>query len=462
MPITLQNFHSAAQQLGNDTTLRLREDGSGVAVSGWQRFQVSVSDLFRSKNEINASKSLALSVFFDAIKRAQGGDMEVLAEQSFAESASLLTSRAVISTLDTLNKHGGPHWLTNEQAIAKITHPTGEMLQDAITTVMDKAQQNGLTQKTCQALKSSYESGRRDSLVTAVANALRDAARIRDANGGISIRPLPATEVTGIAKQTVEKEISHKVNRALYDQFRAEQSVTPALDAAATDPNHNDIADLLATPEARAALEKFENDFVTGADGLLSLQALADMRQRRIDAVAAQQPEKLASLAELDLPDDDPAANHLIETCLVSPAPMGPAYFSALESAAKEIGDTFDTRQKQTPGQQITAFLALGSSLCAQIDACNAGEDAKTFIDLSVDLFVSRCPGVTLDAIMRWTMDEQYAGKTVRTPINDVSWGIHRNGIETPKNGAAIAARFLFDRFADLARFYLRPTPKDD
>lgn len=466
MLISLQQFRKAVQRLDDDTTLRLREDGRGLAVSRWQRFQVAVCDLFRSKQAISASKSLALFAFFNAIEEAQGGEMKRQAERTILPSPPRLTARTVISTLDTLDAHGGQHWLDNERTIVKITNSPGEVLQDAVTTISVKliaqAQRNGLAQETCLALRSRYENGHRDSLGSAVANALRATTRLQDENGGISIHPLHEHAVEATIQQIVAKALAGEINRALFDQFRAGQPAIQALDAAARDPANAAIANLLTTPEAHATLEKCEGDFVADADGLLSLQALNAMRRQGIATLAARLQEKLEGLADLNLPDDDPAAEHLIETCLASPAPMNPAYFSALDTAAKEIGDTFEKRHKQTPAQQIRSFLMLGSSLCAQIEVCNAGEDAKTFIDLGVDLFVSRCPDATRNAIMQWTMDEQYAGKTVRTPIFDVAMGMHPKGVETPEDGGATAARILFERFADLARFYWRPKPKDD
>ena len=80
MAISVNDFRVAAQQLGDTATLRLKEDGTGIATSRWERFKVGFFDLFRSAESIATKKTETMQTFLAAVRREQGKNMTKLAE----------------------------------------------------------------------------------------------------------------------------------------------------------------------------------------------------------------------------------------------------------------------------------------------------------------------------------------------------------------------------------------------
>lgn len=271
MSIPLEHFRTAARQLGEDATLRLREDGRGIAVSAWQRIQVSVCDVFRSEEHIAAKRAEALSAFLNAVEREQGRDMAAISDQLAVRSpAPTLTGHAVISTFSALKRQGGRHWLQNEQLIHRLAHrvpvpPTEDSLPSVVnpicTDLISEARTRGLSPENCQSLQGYLvtASARYDDHFThpefslVIERALRDAARTRT-NEGVFLRHIPEKEAIAIARAAVKATFTREINRALFAQFRDGHGETRALAETSKIPPCRDLADLLNAPHAKAIL----------------------------------------------------------------------------------------------------------------------------------------------------------------------------------------------------------------
>ena len=130
MAISVNDFRVAAQQLGDNANLRLKEDGSGIATSGWERFKVAFFDLFRSADNIAAKQTETVKTFLSAVRREQGPQMAEVAENHLESQLDglrgvPLLGRAVGSTVEHLTERGGQNWLRNEQLVRQAAHFTG-------------------------------------------------------------------------------------------------------------------------------------------------------------------------------------------------------------------------------------------------------------------------------------------------------------------------------------------------
>lgn len=469
MAISVNDFRVAAQQLGDNANLRLKEDGSGIATSGWERFKVAFFDLFRSADNIAAKQTETVKTFLSAVRREQGPQMAEVAENHLESQLDglrgvPLLGRAVGSTVEHLTERGGQNWLRNEQLVRQAAHFTGPStphmptLSSIVNPVCEElvlqAQELGFPEERARQMLLNYTVGgsqfgnvafEMPKISHAIENALREAA-IVPSEDGAGFRRLEPDEVVQIARDAAGAAIREEINMYFHGQFAEEHPFQEAFTHAATERGLEAHLPLLTDGRVLHQFAELESFAVQGSKELLSPDKMQALRDQVIDKVLTRQQEKLDQIALLDLPEG-PARTDMIDTCMSTRSRMDANYFTQVKTAADAMHD-FATRVGDLPpDQQRTAALELGKVLAQTFSTTGAegGDDAGNFVALAFDLFAARSGPEGLDAIGRWMGNEQ--GSEVREGVMDLL--ASDNQSERTAAGSLVFAFGMFGKTED-------------
>jgi hypothetical protein len=465
MTISVNDFRVAAQQLGDNANLRLKEDGSGIATSGWERFKVGFFDLFRSADSIAAKQTQTIRTFLDAVRREQGPNMANIAERHLQSQLDgvqgvPLLARAVSSTSEHLSARGGPHWVRNEQLTRQAAHFTGPstpqmptlsgIVNPVCEELVAQAQELGYPEDKARELLLKYTVGLSQfgnaafdmpKVSRAIENALRDAARV-EGEQGVGFRSLTPDQVTQIAGAAAREQICYEINGYFHELYISER---PFADDFASYAEAHGMGEYLPIMTEGRTLHQFrelESFAIQNATEPLSPERMTELREQVFERIFTRQQEKLDQIGLLDLADG-PARSDMLKTCLGSRARMDAHYFAQMQTAAEQIGQ-FAEQIAVSPSaqEQHEAALELGKVLAQSFTATGAqgGDDAGNFMVLAFDLFAARQGEAGLDRIADWMAQPQT--EAVREGIIDLTMSENQ-----AERTAASSLLYLFSMF---------------
>lgn len=424
MPITVNDFRVATQQLGDNANLRLKEDGSGIATSRWERFKVGFFDLFRSADSIATKQTETVRAFLDAVRREQGPNMANVAESHLETQLGgvrgvPLLGRAVTSTTDHLTARGGQNWLHNEQLTRQVAHfaGTGTPQMPTLSSIVNpvceelvgQAQELGLPEDKARELLLKYTVGGFVSgfvdmpdISHAIEVALRDAALVRG-EGGASFRRLAPEEVVQIARDAAKAVILERINMYFHGQFVEAHPFQDDFTRVATERGLEAHLPVLTDRKNLHQFNELELFAVQNTKELLSPDKMQTLRDQVLDRIFTRQQEKLDQIDALDLPEG-PAKEDMVNTCMSTRSRMDANYFVQVQTASEAIRAFAERVSGLSPEEQRTAALELGKVLAQTFTASGAegGDDAGNFVNLAFDLFVARNGPEGLDVIDQW------------------------------------------------------------
>ena len=444
MTISVNDFRVAAQQLGDNANLRLKEDGTGIATSNWERFKVGFFDLFRSADSIAAKQTATVRTFLDAVRREQGSNMaDVAKEQLETQLGDVrgvpLSGRAVTSTTGHLTERGGQNWLRNEQLTRQAAHFTGpstphlptlsSIVNPVCEELVSQAQELGYPEGKAWEMLLKYTVGlsqfgnvafEMPNVSNAIENALREAATV-PGDDGASFRPLDPGEVVQIARDAAKEAICKEINGYFHGQFVAEHPFSEEFSRVATERGLEAHLPVLTDERVLHQFNELETFALHSAKEPLSPEKMQTMRDQVLDKIFTRQQEKLDQIALLDLPEG-PAKTDIVNTCMSSRSRMDANYFTQMQTAAEQIGAFAEriTNPQLSPQEQHTAALELGKVLARAFMATGAegGDDVGNFMAMAFDLFAARKGTEGLDAIAGWMSNPQ--ASEVREGVMDL------------------------------------------
>jgi hypothetical protein len=215
----LQAFTDAARQLG-EGAIRLKNDGSGIATSTWDRFVVRVVDLFSSAATVQTKELQARTAFLDAIKTAHGP--KFLNDFMDGPGALRLDARVVSSYADSATQRGGERWIENELFIrTATTHDRmGSLMRSAADRLLDQAQLQGAER---DALRERMMSGPGSpagigGLAYDIEAELRSAAQELGPDGRVRNNTLTPATVAATADSVIAKALCKAANLPKFDE----------------------------------------------------------------------------------------------------------------------------------------------------------------------------------------------------------------------------------------------------
>ena len=428
MPITVNDFRVAVQQLGDNANLRLKEDGSGIATSRWERFKVGFFDLFRSADSIATKQTETVRAFLDAVRREQGPNMADVAESHLRTQLGgvqgvPLLGRAVTSTTDHLTARGGQNWLHNERLTRQAAHVAGtgapqmptlsSIVNPVCEELVAQAQEMGLPENKARELLLKYTVGVVSGFVDmpdishAIEVALRDAAKVQG-EGGASFRRLEPEEVIQIARDAAKAQIRERINMYFHGKFAEVHPFQEDFARVATERGFEAHLPVLSRHENFRLFKELESFAIQNAKEILSPQKMQALRDQVLDRIFTRQQEKLDQIEALDLPEG-PAKTDMVNTCMATRSRMDANYFAQVQTVAEKIGAFADRVAHLPPEEQRIAAQELARQVMQAFKDSGAegGDDLGNFIALAVDLLAARSGDERLDAIAHWMADPQ-------------------------------------------------------
>lgn len=467
MHISLNSFHSAANQLEATDTLRFKESGEGIACTGWERFQVTFFDIFRSGKTIAAKKAEVLQLYTEAVKLERGQDLWKLAKTNLLGSAltQSLKSGAVIDTATLLTQHGGQNWLKNEQLIQRLVTGTVDttidpgpcpslsgLIEEIVWQLNDsdlltaddiKRLQQKFNPEKAGATKERLPTS---AIIDAVTTALRQASRSIDANT-IQIKALDPAGVRSLSEEVIRPLITESFNCAAHRNFNDRCSLEAEIAQQIIDSPLEDYSELCTTPAILEQIVGLEKEAISQCKTPLTRESMQRLRDTTIAGFLDRQQEKLEGINALALPDSA-VKEEIIKTCLGTSLSMGIQYFAQLERVAREIEALMTLPTAQAPKVLISSLLKLGQSI-EQFLIDGQSNDLDSFVKTSTLLFASRTDVGKFEETIKWTTNT-YAEKLVRAPITKLATGI---GTSSESAAGATSAECLFEHLQALDRF---------
>lgn len=437
----LADFSTAVANLGEQTTLRLKTDGSGLATTRWERFQVRFHDfLLRDKHEIALDKEKTHRVFLETVARELGAELTGVTVHEIGWQAAKLKGKTVNDTALLLTQHGGENWLQNERLIRQVAYSDAENLTEkpslskttaAAQIVVSLAAKQGLLAPGDVEQLNAYivcaeKRGKQDLslplLSDRIASALRQTVS-REAKDGVYIDRLDADEATRIGGAMAREFMIGKINDLVFQHFEERfplaGAVRPKLDTAALE-----------------WLSGREQAVVRGSKQLLKPEDLRAMRGAFIDGYLKGQQEKKAAIKVLEQGLPDNAVTHaFIKACAESP------YVARLREIATEI-EVFMARPTAEKSKEfIGKWLSLGKKINEMFPEGNALE-IDAFVGLSVRLFAVQGFLEARNNLNYWMLN-QTSASLVRAPIEKLALTP-----DTPEAASAATVLLVFDHLA--------------
>jgi hypothetical protein len=315
--LNLQAFTDAARQLG-EGTIRLKNDGSGIATSTWDRFVVRVVDFFSSAATVQDKELKARNAFWSAIETAHGPNFQndfikygVGAEQLGA-GAVRLDARVVSSYAASASQRGGQDWMSNEISIKGATaHPrVAALIASSTDRVLGEAvhlsgtERAALRERMMAMLGSQAGIG---NLAMAIDNELRSSAQALGADGRVRNNLLDPATVATIADGVVTRALCGTANRPMFnDQQYKQELINRALQEGLNDFAHS----LQQNHVTAGQFIEIGISFPVGQQThILQGNEVDAMMTASLDAAIARQRTKMDQIALLldGAPTDHPA-----------------------------------------------------------------------------------------------------------------------------------------------------------
>ncbi|MEZ5582388.1 MAG: hypothetical protein R3F37_06130, partial [Candidatus Competibacteraceae bacterium] len=413
MPISIDQFRSAATKLGDDSTINLRTDQKGVATSKWQRFQVWVGDLISKDATVEKRQKQTVRTFLKSVRASYGDDLaDIASDQVYAKlKGGPLTGKIIRDTLAVIEERGGQHWLQNERLIREFAHtvmPPSEQSAPSLSSVVNpiteaiinEAVSKGLSQKDASEFLRRYTTGSSQvgvgfnmpSVSHAIEVALRKAMVVRDQQGVVQGRycRLDPQEAREIAAQAARQKLLSTVNQRMGSAYLKQHPFQEAFDKKCEQMG-------LSAYRKHMDLDPVRETFtfaMQDAKGVVSADKMPEMVDKVLMRYFTCQQEKLAQIEALKLPDGK-AKNQLIAESLGTRSRMSPDYFAQLQKTAAQVAQ-FKTQLEQTSDQkgQIALATEMGRFLVksAQEAGIEGADDVMRFMSQAFLIYASKAP----------------------------------------------------------------------
>ena len=438
MPISVDQFRSAAAQLGDDADINLRTDQKGVATGKWQRFKVWVGDLISGKDAVATRQRQVVISFLDSIRSNYGDQMANIASDRLRNGfqGGPLTGRAVHDALVTIENHGGQHWLKNERLTRDFAHtvyPARETNLPSVSSVVnpiaesliDDAVQKGLPRnKAAEFFKryttASVQAGAgfdMPNVSHAIETALRDTAQVKDDNGRSTgrFRALDPIEARQIASDAAKTAILNSINLEMGGNYLEQHPFEGAFDQMCNERG-------LSNYRKHMDLPLVEETFSFALQAAKKVVATGEM-PHEVDRVLARyfdrQEQKLEQIKAMNLPQG-PAREHLIAQSLGVRSRMDRAYFGEVG----KIGDRFeqlakDVKKEPDSEKQTEFVMAFGKAILktAETLKVEGADDISRFLDQAFAVFAATAGPEGVKALRSWVGSE--AGRQVQEAMAD-------------------------------------------
>ena len=366
-PLSLADYYAAARALENSgvALLRMKPDGSGLAMTREDLWRVSVSDFFSFRKTVAKEKAKVMDDFLEAVRRAYGDKPRDLAECEVqgGRRVSVLSAKAVLGAATELDRYRGQAWVRNEEAIQRaawdvsaaeagpdsLLRAKPPTLSKIVANVWERlmsieCQSRVLTPDDRQMLGRRYAGpfhlpapGGVESRVQGMSKAIEQslraacAAKIAASKGAPSA--LDPDEVLHLGQEVVWNFIVEDINQCALEHFLSHSPLAlrlndpagaevPASGRAATLIPER-LLDLLSAMEARHVLGN-------AGYGLLTTEHLKAWCNR-FAASVRRHASAIAAIADRRLPEH--AEQIAIECCLALPANAEPVDFPRVKEA---------------------------------------------------------------------------------------------------------------------------------
>ncbi|MEE4379676.1 MAG: hypothetical protein V2J55_19485 [Candidatus Competibacteraceae bacterium] len=423
MPVSIDQFRSAATKLGDDSTIDLRTDQQGVATSKWQRFKVWVGDFVSKDATVAERQKQTVRTFLASVKASYGQDLADIASDQVYDNlkGGPLTGKLIRTTLAAIEERGGQHWLQNERLIREFAHtvmPPSEKSAPSLSSVVNpiteaivnEAVSKGLSQKDAAEFLQRYTTGSSQIGVGftmprvshAIEVALRKAMVVRDQQGVVQgrYRRLDPQEAREIAKQAVRQTILSSVNQRMGSNYLKQHPFQAAFDKKCEQMG-------LSAYLKHMDLGPVEETFtfaMQDAKGVVGTDKMPDMVDKVLTRYFTRQREKLDQIEALKLPEGN-AKDQLIAESLGTRSRMSPDYFVQLQKTATQFAQLKTQLDKTSDlDGQIALATEMGRSLlkAAQEAGVEGADDVMRFMSQAFLIYASKAPKQDVEALVSW------------------------------------------------------------
>jgi hypothetical protein len=410
MAISVNEFRVSAGALGAGDEIHLKKNKQGVAMGGWERFKISVSNFFSFKSTDVARNKQVINTFLDSIRQEYGRDLGNLARSSLLpalQAGQPLTARMVTQTLTLMEGRGGQHWLRNQQLIGELsgpslfrtaTPPFSGVLQEVHGEVMTDARAKGLPPAYLERLSTMYTPPERPldiSTHTQVHKGLSTVVRTfvsQEGQHGMGYREIDPDRAREIAldrtRLTMVQQANTFQNEAYSETHGSFQDAFNAMARA------RGLEGVLPPETARKLMREVEDSFTTQLavqTTILTPEQVGALRQAALTSVFDRQREKLDNIGALGLAPG-PGRDQLVEFALGTRKEMNRDFFDRAVNVSARVRDGLQAiRNAPNPEAREVAVRELGRIFGEQTRGMS-GDDQDVFAQMVRHILTARSP----------------------------------------------------------------------
>lgn len=423
MPISIDQFRSAAKELGDNSIMHLSTDkksGATDVVTGkWKQFCASIVDVF-SKEKTVANRHREVLRAFEASVRAHYGEKlaDSISSQLITElKGRPLTGRDIRSTLASIEKHGGQHWLQNERLINQFAHtvltptqksvPSLSSVVNPITeSIVNEALNKGLSQQDGSGFLLKYTTSSSQAGVgfsmpdvsKAIEYALRKAMIVTDSQGESHYRRLAPDEARAIASQAARQTILSKVNMRMGANYLQQHPFQEAFDKKCQQIGLSSYRNHMLPDEVKNA---FFMKLQDKAD-IVSMDDMPQFLDQVLTHYFNRQQKKLDQIAALKLPDGN-AKGNLTADFMSTRSRISPEYLAQLGENSNQFKNWPD--QASSPKEQCDRIMKLIRDML-EAARTKAGvlfsDELGNFVSRAYLIYASKASKEDLEALTSW------------------------------------------------------------
>lgn len=449
MPTNIDTFRGQFQQIHldqirGDHSLRMREDGQGIATTKWERFKVGFFDMFRSRNTIENMKLATTQNFVNALKEKHYNTTDIPVDKPL----SARTFKSVMKDFaGTELKYNTTLKMLSDPTVNYGGNNFTENLKTAFKDLQVMANNAGVSSEDFNRFKTEWLDGGKSNIGTPEVRifASRVSKELEDMYKGDKGK-ITGEDANKHCIDMAKREITEKFNMMLNRDFRKGKPNDDSIKTAIAQRDQKMIAQMGSPVRVMQMMSAADYFAQTPNDRVISPGDRMQVREASLKRFLDKAEAKM-ELVNKYVPDSFPKKEGLTNFVLRESTKVDEKFFTGALEFTKNLYGKLDILDIRDLDKASALLTDLGAELNSAIQAAGieGSDDLAAFTEIGKYLMAAQVGEETIQKLRDKIMEQcDYDPSGFVEHLSDKKFEFDNSDKGAQKTQVAGAAELIF------------------